>query len=82
MTTNAASGQIERIAEMERELADARKAAAKSLRAARKAAGLSLRAVQPKARYSIATLSELENGRTWNTRLAARLVKVYESKAA
>jgi predicted transcriptional regulator len=77
MTPSELPVQIDRVATLERELADAKRVAAKSLRAARESLGLSLRAVRPKARRSIATLSQLETGGTWETKLALRLARMY-----
>lgn len=82
MTHGELPVQIGRIAAMERELAGARKQAAKSLRATRQALGLSLRAIRPKARRSIASLSDLETGKVWDTKVAERLAKAYAAKAA
>lgn len=83
MTSGDVERQIAMVARLETELTAARKAAAKTLRLERKALGLSLRAVKPKARRSIATLSHLERGKVWDTKLAERLARVYgEAKAA
>jgi hypothetical protein len=82
MTPRDVQSQIAVVAQLESELTAARKAAAKTLKAQRKALGLSLRAVRPKARRSIAMLSDLERGRTWETKLAERLARVYGADEA
>lgn len=82
MTPRDVQSQIAVVAQLESELSAARKEAAKTLRAQRKALGLTLRAVRPKARRSIAMLSDLERGKTWETKLAARLARMYEEQAA
>lgn len=76
-----AENQIATVVRLETELVIARKAAVKALRAERRALGLSLRAIRPKARRSIATLSNLERGKSWETKLAARLARLYGEAA-
>lgn len=81
MTPNEMENQIAEVARMEAELAAARRAAAKALRARRQALGLTLRAVKPRARRSIGMLSDMERGKAWETKLAIRLAKFYGAAA-
>ena len=78
MTVPEPAVQIEQIAAMERELENARRAVARTLRFKRETAGLSLRDVAPRLRLSAAALSNIERGQSWRTRTIRRLALFYE----
>lgn len=70
--------QIERVEQLEKELADTRRAVARSLRFSRETAAVSLREVAPKVRLTAAALSMIERGQTWKTKTIRRVAAVYE----
>lgn len=75
------SVQIDAVARLETSLVDARKRAAAALRETREAKGLSLRQVSQHVALSPAALSLLENGKTWQTSTARRVLAFYREVA-
>lgn len=81
MTDAGTLVQIERVEALERELAETRRAVARSLRYTRETASLSLRDVAPKVRLTPAALSNIERGESWKTKTIRRVAKFYDSAA-
>lgn len=73
--------QITRAEDLERQLSEARRSAAKSLRQRRMELGVSLRAMQKRVGLSISALSNLEHGRSWETKTARRVARALEKVA-
>lgn len=74
--------EIERVRNLESELATSREIAAECLKEKRIELGLSFRQVSAGVRVSPATVYNIEANKSWRTRTAAKIARFYERIAA
>lgn len=72
---------IERVRNLEAELAKTRQEASAALRETRSRLGLSLRQVGRGARLSHVTVYDIEKNKTWKTRAAQKIARFYSTAA-
>lgn len=73
--------QVERVRNLEAELAEARREAARALRECRESLDLSLRDVGNSVRLSAAAIYNIETNKSWRTKTAAKIARSYERAA-
>lgn len=74
-SVTAVAAVLDEAVSLEKQLDAARQRTAKAIRALRETRGHSLRTIAKSARLSPAALSELERGRTWNSKTAAKVLR-------
>jgi cytoskeletal protein RodZ len=72
---------VEKVRNLEAELAASRKQAAKSLRTERNRLGLTLRQVSSRIRMTPAAIHNIELSKSWKTRTAQKLARFYSNAA-
>jgi DNA-binding XRE family transcriptional regulator len=73
---------IERVRNLESELAATRKGVAKMLKAKRSELGLTIRQVSNRTRLAPTTIHNIETNKSWNTPTVAKVARFYVRAAA